>query len=749
MKRKYLRSITISVATLVSCILLLSACTPDINPNVQEGSSLTDGEKAAGSDVYADGDVEVQASALLPEEAHEPEIIISYDDNGGLMVCARGERFIDCLKETGFEVRFYDNEEQLSSDTGHVAATGVHRESDQRNNTFAYTVRIEKIDEASNMIHNDPVEIDPEHESARLTKDSAVFKIPDADFGGFVKDCRYVQAVKQNMSSDEMDVICSFELSACIKEHDPEKGFAIIPEEFITSEYDKEFFMPETEMFRIVEVDIPDCRYPWTGFYSDQYGYIYFGYDYNDHANYSSDVRVIYMVSYDDFGPVKGRAKIVYEDDKSANQAWYCYPDFSMLEAAGTNAKDEDYINSHWSEITGFNESHFFAEHTRYDMKERGIQYNGRHGDARYFTYEIPDDEEKNGGYLIELPFTAYWMSPYVTQEIDNLENALIFIKGEVTDNGNARMGFDIKTWSSFETSFIDPYRPANNTQEVLDLMMKRGGDDTYFKPVTDDYLYVIRGIDTNCEVSSDYEDDYLISYNDEGEIVQYVVRRIDGYFASDYFDPAADEYYSSRPGAVFDGDVLYDDLLKSDEIGTKSEGEFINIKGYEIAGLEMYPDECVAYYASKPTENISNTLVNVLSPDDFSIDELVSVRTDDYSLRQMDYDGSYYYGMTRVEELVGFDANGNPIQTAELIIFKNEAGAQTYHDDMVSAGFGDDFELDGNKLIIYAFKNDRGEEILADFAGQKTYFTDMDSLYLSKPYYTYAQYKQHIDKNR
>ena len=261
--------LTIGPAVLSACgsVNTLKGRNPDAGQTEEGKTDTESAETGEGQDDNIGG---------IFEESKEPEIILSFDRDGGLMVCAKGEQFIEDLDKIGFTIRFYDDKAQMGSDIGHLASVGVHRESDQRNRVFAYIRRIEKEDENSNMIYDDYVELDPEYEHARRTEDSVIFKIPDSSFGDYIKERKYVQAVRQDCDLDETETYCVSEMSACIKSPEPEKGFDIIPKEFITSEYDREFFMPESEMIRIVEVDIPACRFPWTGFYTDQYGLIHF-----------------------------------------------------------------------------------------------------------------------------------------------------------------------------------------------------------------------------------------------------------------------------------------------------------------------------------------------------------------------------------------------------------------------------------------------------------------------------------------
>ena len=696
-------------------------------------------EPADGADITPDSD--------LPEEPAEPEIVLSFSDNGDLLVCAKGQKFWDWFENArGFSIAFYEKEEDLKWEIKkaeiHISGAGFN----QKVSVGACTYRREDDGNHNVNVYTDRVDIPTAYEEVNVSRDSFTMRIPDADFAETVRSIKYVRGEKHRSAGwDEPEYVALAETADCIRTYGSETAFGLIPEEFITSEYDREYFNPETDMFRIIEVYIPNVQFCGAGFARDSHGFWIYGYDGITGSDFRRDVKLIYMITYDDFGPVKGRLKVVYEDERALDLSFYNYPWIKMTDATGVNSPDEDYIESIWGKISAYNEKVFpTLPIFRHSAEEAGLVYHGKKGSTRYFSYDFVPSRIKNGGFLLEMAVSYYG---FEIGDINNIDYALKFKKGVTVDNGAAKTGYDIRTWSSFERSFDNPLVPANNTEGVLDLMLNREHDEEYFRPVTDNYVYVIDMIDIGYEGSGDAEEDYLYSFDENGQLVQYVKRKINNYYLNEDFhkEDYPDEF---RDGAVIFGDTEYDDMLVSYPDTYHSPKGILTYKGELVSGMERWPEDNFLYYDSQPGKGCSNTIVNIFSPDDFDIDDLIGPYSDDYAMKKQDRTNSSS-GLLCVEELISFDQNGNPVHRSMLKEYKDEASAQAAYDSLIDSGDKSEMSVEGSRILIRTLADSRGDQNPILEAKTKFYYTDPEYSYLSVPYYTEKQFLTYIEAYR
>ncbi|MCR5801226.1 MAG: hypothetical protein K6G57_02715, partial [Lachnospiraceae bacterium] len=99
--------IAISLAMILT--VSLASC-QDSGSSRRRAGGAPDGNSDGGSQTGTQASIDNSDPAglsSLPKENDEPEIIISYGNDGSLLICAKGNKFLDYTKLHGFSIRFY------------------------------------------------------------------------------------------------------------------------------------------------------------------------------------------------------------------------------------------------------------------------------------------------------------------------------------------------------------------------------------------------------------------------------------------------------------------------------------------------------------------------------------------------------------------------------------------------------------------------------------------------------------------
>ncbi len=229
---------------------------------------------------------------------------------------------------------------------------------------------------------------------------------------------------------------------------------ASIPDEFITSEEDAKYFVPASDDFKIIEITIYRGALPFIGYYHDRMGYLMFGADTSRYAYYDEPVKIVYLISYDDVGPIDGKAKIVYASEEARDYTTFCKSVY-MEELTGLNEQNDDAVAEVVQDLIDESDDYYINYY--YSMRSvdqeihissKGITYNGRHDLARYFSYKLEGQNRQDGGYIVALPGVSYF-EPEI--QVDKIDTRFTFAKNEIVDNGDLEVGYPVRTYSSFE----------------------------------------------------------------------------------------------------------------------------------------------------------------------------------------------------------------------------------------------------------------------------------------------------------
>lgn len=287
--------------------------------------------------------------------------------------------------------------------------------------------------------------------------------------------------------------------------------------------------------------------------------------------------------------------------------------------------------------------------------------------------------------------------------------------------------------------------------------LLSRDGDEAYFSPITEDYLYIVSVQDTGIDYGDgnlvDMERSELYSFDENGNVVQHVQREIDPYFLSSNFTP--ESYWDGgKPNyATIDGDTIYSDYYA--EYGYVGGGRsFITQKGDVLLIVMAYENEYVGYYLSKPGVNLSVAPDETMemSMDDFEILKVYSPLTDDFKLKKLNVT-DYVMNMlgindAEMESLICYDDNGDCVYYRYVYVMNSVDTAQRYYEAQIE-NFGEYSKRVSvsDNIIVFDYKVDEsGNRIEWEHEVMQKYneYLDYDCSYWSSPVLTENQFKSY-----
>ena len=357
------------------------------------------------------------------------------------------------------------------------------------------------------------------------------------------------------------------------------EGF--LPDEFKRSEYDDQYFKPESDDFILLTYDIsirlllPE----WYQHYGRTWHYgLYM-------SEKESNVKITYLISYVDneYYSTKLRLEFASVDDAMVSSLVYDY-DIVPLDLGLPDEPDDSLVTA---EFFGDCDQRRYGALTESD---HDVVYHGHFDQFRYFEYKVqdtlPDLKTLMSVPLTEysdmLAFVALSSLSYSAGDMQTCE--LLEYSGNVTAT----------TYSSKRT------HEAGSDSAVLDTINDLPGDSTYFSPITDDYAYVLT---QDCPNQGDgyfNQDVYLYSFDSNGKIVQCIYRHQYSEFLSDAFE--GEEFSESFKRWTFDkaSGAYYIDYLADYEGGELYSGEGSTAKENLLFELTKHGQH-EGFYFSKP----------------------------------------------------------------------------------------------------------------------------------------------------
>lgn len=265
------------------------------------------------------------------------------------------------------EVRLYENEERLNHHyyTLEFATGQMYSQGKAAVNGYSLT----------------PDENREGHNLAEGTNGYENLSGASADAVGMKFQCDNLEEMIRNTRYYEVYISDDLAFAGYVEDaiNGKESIIPAIPEDFPVNKEDDNYFTPDTEMYRIIMVEMPYVidMPEWYTRYGNvvpiwHYGVL--GEREPEHHN----ATVVMLESYDEIGICSVKTKIVYEDAKCA---MYAGTDGGAPILTNLDAKDESLVTPEALDATASN----FYENSHYD---HWYLYKGRYDNVKYFFEE-------------------------------------------------------------------------------------------------------------------------------------------------------------------------------------------------------------------------------------------------------------------------------------------------------------------------------------------------------------------------
>lgn len=298
----------------------------------------------------------------------------------------------------------------------------------------------------------------------------------------------------------------------------------LLPEEFKRSEYDDQYFKPDSDDYIVITYEQPVIIYTpvW---YVNRTGVYEYG-PYRDENSIKSKVWVTYILSFDGETPISTKIRAEYKSIEEAMYAGLVY-DFNICPTALGHANepnDELVTEGYFEEADKMLYERLLDAET--DTLE--VNYLGHFDNFRYFEFNRQESSLK---YLDTVPLCDKGLTLAYMPFISLNSRAGESLEQSITSfNEN----YTLTIYSSKKTY------EAGSDSLVLDAMYKLTGDKDYFSPITDDYAFVIESnstYDYGNGISDYMQETFLYSFDTDGNLVQCIKRVYNSYFKQEGFD--------------------------------------------------------------------------------------------------------------------------------------------------------------------------------------------------------------------
>lgn len=338
----------------------------------------------------------------------------------------------------------------------------------------------------------------------------------------------------------------------------------ILPDEFKRSEYDDEFFKPDSDDFIVVSYELPIelSTFEW-----QREGGPWF-YSANNHLDLlKSTAMVTYLISFDGGEYLGMKIRVEYASaDEAMNIGYTIIP----AELGLPDKRDDSLINDEYFEES---DQLLFGEQSATDYE---VVYQGHFDRFRYYDFKALDSIQElerlvsvrltdNSEALTTVPLSSLNYAAGKTEK-----SSLLSYLGDI----------EATAFSSKQT------HKAGSDVVVLEMISELPGDAEHFTPLTNDYAYVIE-----CHISlaeaygSDEEEGlyeqftHLYSFDDTGNVVQHIFRQqhveyLDSVFEHDEFCESFQEWAFDKESGAYYIDYLVEygaDYSSEDETDKQS----------------------------------------------------------------------------------------------------------------------------------------------------------------------------------
>ncbi|MDD3202627.1 MAG: hypothetical protein PHZ05_02610, partial [Pygmaiobacter massiliensis] len=252
---------------------------------------------------------------------------------------------------------------------------------------------------------------------------------------------------------------------------------AELPDTYVVSAYDDEYFKPQTDDFIVVSYDMPVVfRQPeWFRQYGGKWA---FGLYHDDNA-ISSTVKVTYLLCFDGEKYLGTKLRLEYASIEEAMISSLAF-DYNFVPAelgmADEKTDDEKLLAQFFEDSD--KRAYGAIERTDYH-----VVYQGHFNEFRYFDFT----PQESLGQLKQLEYMRLGDSAETFSSVPISSLNYSAGKTETCEISNYQMTVEATTYSSKRTN------KAGSDNTVLEKINKLSSDAENFSPITDDFAYVIK----------------------------------------------------------------------------------------------------------------------------------------------------------------------------------------------------------------------------------------------------------------
>jgi len=216
----------------------------------------------------------------------------------------------------------------------------------------------------------------------------------------------------------------------------------VIPSEFISGDEYDSWFVPITDNYKIIEIVQEDNQFGTPCWYQRMGQWVYG----SEGSYFNEDVKNVYLLSFDEFGLVDSKMKVIYESETALqSDIYYNLEDYIEAEVlTGVNQPDDCLITTEFVESCdkevfnnyAIDSSTFTYEYLGHSERVRYLSYNhsfeseihdffgwgtiADYSDFQYSSNEIFEGKMDNYGY--SFPYRTYYCEPYPNSTILNYD---------------------------------------------------------------------------------------------------------------------------------------------------------------------------------------------------------------------------------------------------------------------------------------------------------------------------------------
>ena len=213
-----------------------------------------------------------------------------------------------------------------------------------------------------------------------------------------------------------------------------------IPNEFVSGDEYDTWFVPVTDNYKIIEIVQEDNQFGSPCWYQRMGGWVYG----SEEPYFNEDVKTVYLLSFDEFGLVDSKMKVIYESETALqSDIYYNLEDYIVAEVlTGVNQPDDSLITTEFVESCdkevfnnySIDNGTFTYEYLGHSERVRYLSYNysfeseihefwdwgttADYSDFQYSSNEIFEGKMDNNGY--PFPYRTYYCEPYPNATILN-----------------------------------------------------------------------------------------------------------------------------------------------------------------------------------------------------------------------------------------------------------------------------------------------------------------------------------------